>query len=175
MRQQPIPSLGLLVGLAMLSACSPKETGVVQGNAGDPVIVLSEGACFGTCPIYDMTLRSNGTYTLFGERFVKETGLQEGALGVEAWEEAVAALEAADFWSAEPMQTPARLQNCHTDAPTARITWRTDDGREKTLTYDAGCGVRKTQNMVIALREALHFEDLIWTDRQFPFDPGPPR
>ncbi len=84
-------------------------------------------------------------------------------------------LETGDFWSVEAEQTPANLQNCHTDAPTARITWQTEDGKRKVLTYDAGCGVRKTQDLVIALRDVLHFDDLVWTDEEFPFDPGPPR
>lgn len=165
----------LAVAMAALAGCGPADRGVVQANAGDPVISLSEGPCFGTCPVYDMTIRPSGAFTLFGERFVKDTGVQEGMLGADAWDQAVDALESADFWSVEADQTPAKLTNCHTDAPTARITWRTEDGREKTLTYDAGCGVRKTQDLVIALRAALHFDDLVWTDREFPFDPGPPR
>lgn len=168
-------ALALVAAASTLAACGKPDQGVVQGETGNPVIVLSEGACFGTCPIYDMTLRPDGSFTLYGERFVKETGVQEGTLGPEAWEEAVDVLEASDFWSVEATQTPETLQNCHTDAPTARVTWRTEDGQEKTLTYDAGCGVRKTQNLIAALREALHFDDLVWTDREFPFDPGPPR
>ncbi len=165
----------MLGALALLASCGQQDQGVVQGETGNPVIVLSEGACFGTCPIYDMTLRPDGSFTLYGERYVKETGVQEGTLGPDAWDQATNALRSANFWSVEPRQTPDTLQNCHTDAPTARVTWRTEEGREKTLTYDAGCGVRKTQNLIIALREALQFEDLVWTDREFPFDPGPPR
>lgn len=161
--------------ILLAAACGQQDQGVVQRDPGNPVIVLSEGACFGTCPIYDMTLRPDGAFTLYGERFVKDTGIHEGNIGPEAWDEATAALKGASFWSAQPMQTPETLQNCQTDAPTARITWRTEEGLEKTITYDAGCGVRKTQNMVIALREALKFDDLVWTDREFPFDPGPPR
>lgn len=168
-------SLSLLALAAVATGCSQPDPGIVQREPGNPVIVLSEGACFGTCPIYDMTLRPNGTFSLYGERFVKETGPQEGSIGVDAWTEATAALEAADFWSVGAVQTPETLSNCQTDAPTARVTWRTEDGREKTLIYDAGCGVRKTQSMIIALRAALHFDDLVWTDREFPFDPGPPR
>lgn len=175
MNSSPRFSFGVLALSLLIAACGAKDTGVVQGEPGNPVISLSEGACFGTCPIYDMTLYPNGTFTLYGERFVKETGLQEGSLGPDAWDDAVAALDAASFWSVEAVQTPENLQNCHTDAPTARVTWRTDEGREKTLIYDAGCGVRKTQDMIIALRQALHFDDLVWTDREFPFDPGPPR
>lgn len=168
-------SFGMLAFSALIASCSQSDQGVIQGEPGNPVITLSEGPCFGTCPIYDMTLRPNGTFSLYGERFVKETGPQEGSIGVDAWTEATAALEAAGFWTAEPIQTPENLQNCQTDAPTARVTSRTEDGREKTLIYDAGCGVRQTQNMIIALRAALHFDDLVWTDREFPFDPGPPR
>lgn len=152
---------------AVLAACSPSEKGVVQGRAGDPVIVLSEGACFGTCPIYDITLRPSGAYTLNAQRFVKNEGVFDGELSASAWTAAEAALEKADFWTQEPVQTLETMSTCHTDAPTVLITWRTAEAKEKTVTYNAGCGVRSMQTLVSELRAAMDFDNLVWTDERF--------
>ena len=71
--------LALAVGLV---ACTASEKGVGSARPGDPVIVLTEGACDQTCPVYDMTLHPDGSYLLNGARFVKTTGVTEGRLDV---------------------------------------------------------------------------------------------
>ena len=168
-RLRRFPNGVLVAGLAaaIAVACSSGEQGVIQAQAKDPVIALSEGACFGACPIYDLTLHPDGTYALNGVRFVKATGVSEGDIGKAAWTEAEKALSAANFWTLPPEQTMRTLQNCHTDAPTVKITWRTPAGKEKTLIYYAGCGVRDMENLVRSLRAALHFQELVWTDARF--------
>jgi hypothetical protein len=148
-------------------ACAPSEKGVVQGRPGDPVIVLSEGPCLGTCPVYDMTLRPSGAYILNAQRFVKEEGLIEGGLSPEAWTAAEAALEAAGFWMLDPEMTPETMSTCHTDAPTVMVTWRNAEAKEKTVTYNSGCGVRTMQTLVSQLRAAMNFDNLVWTDERF--------
>jgi len=155
------------LGTAIVTACSSGEQGVTMAQPDDPVIVLSEGPCLGPCPIYDMTLHADGSYLLHGERFVKTAGVSEGKLGKKAWDESVAALEKSNFWKLKPVQTLDTLPNCHTDAPTAKVTWRTAEGKEKTVTYNAGCGVREMQNLVAALREAMGYGDLVWTEDRF--------
>lgn len=161
------PYVFAALGAAIATACSSGEQGVSMAQPDNPVIVLSEGACFGPCPIYDMTLHADGSYVLNGERFVKTAGVSEGKLGKKAWDEAVAALEKSSFWTLKPEQTLETLQNCHTDAPTAKVTWRTVQGKEKTVVYNAGCGVREMQDLVSALREAMGYGDLVWTEDRF--------
>lgn len=39
---------------------------------------LRRGACFGTCPVYELTLNSDGTAEYLGERFVQRTGPNHG-------------------------------------------------------------------------------------------------
>jgi hypothetical protein len=169
---RPLAGLAALAAAGCLAAgCTPAERGVVQGRTGAAVISLSEGPCEDACPVYDMTLRPDGSYTLHGEAFVRTTGIAEGALGPEAWTAAEEALEDADFWRAEPDQTSRRLPNCMPGAPTVRITWRTAEGKEKTLTYDAGCGVERTRSLIAGLRAALAFDDLVWTDERFRYAP----
>lgn len=155
------------LGAVIATACSQGEQGVAQAQPDDPVITLSEGPCPINCPVYDMTLHADGSYILNAVRFVKETGVSEGKLGRNAWDAAEDALEKADFWKVKPEQTPDTLPTCQPDAPTATITWRTADGKEKTVTYNAGCGVREMQQLVASLRDAMAFGDLVWTDERF--------
>jgi hypothetical protein len=161
------PFLALLA--VTIAACSPGERGVVLGRPDAPIVSLSEGQCETTCPVYDMTLRPDGSYTLNAVKFVKTPGLSEGALKPEAWTAAEAALSKSGFWTMAVDQTASALQNCQTGAPIVSVTWRLTDGKEKTVRYDAGCAVPKTQRLVSELRAALGFDDLIWTDQRFEY------
>jgi uncharacterized protein DUF6438 len=161
------PYLFAALAAAIATACSSGEQGVITAQKDDPVIVLSEGACFGPCPIYDMTLHPDGAYILNGQKFVKDEGITEGKLTPDAWADAEKVLANANFWSLKPKQTHETLSNCQTDAPTAKITWRTAEGKEKTVEYNAGCGVPEMQQLVGTLRETFRFNDLVWTDAKF--------
>lgn len=161
------PYLFAALAATIATACSSGDKGVITGQTGDPAISLSEGACFGACPVYDMTLHPDGGYILNGVNFVKTKGVTDGKLSPDAWTNAEKILTDAGFWGLEPKQTLETLPNCHTDAPTAKITWRTNEGKEKTLEYNAGCGVQPMQELVAKMREALHFNDLVWTDEKF--------
>lgn len=156
--------------LVAVAACSPAEKGVAMVHSGDPVIVLSEGECDQQCPIYDMTLRQDGTYLLNGVRFVKTEGVSEGALGKSAWSAAEGALGNADFWSLEPDQTSSSQPSCQSGTPTVAITWRTAEGKQKTLNYRPGCGGPEGRQLVPALRAILKFDDLVWTADRFAPD-----
>jgi hypothetical protein len=165
-----------MIGLLGLAACGePPEVGVTRSRPDDPVIVLSEGTCpADACPVYDMTLHPNGDYMLNGVRFVKTVGVSEGNIGPEAWTAAEAVLEEAGFWTILHNQTSTGLDNCHSETPVVQITWRLEDGKQKTLAYEPGCNQRETTLLVSQLRDALHFQDLVWTNDRFEFEgPGP--
>jgi hypothetical protein len=164
----------IAMGLAC-TACVPAEQGVSQGPANEAVIVLSEGDCGApdVCPVYDLTLHPSGGFALNGRKHVKTTGLSEGGLGEQAWKDAEKVLEDAKFWTLPPRQTHETL-TCHGETPLVQVTWRTASGKEKTLKYEAGCGVDATRDLVMKLRGALHFSELVYTDKKFDFD-GRPR
>jgi hypothetical protein len=157
-------------GIAALAACSASEQGVSTVHAGEPVIVLSEGECDQQCPVYDMTLHDDGAYALNGVRFVKTPGLTEGNIGTSAWKAAEAALVAAKFWHLPPEQTSSNQPSCQRGTPTVAVTWRTADGKQKTLKYRAGCGGPEGRQLIPALRAALKFDDLVWTEDRFAPD-----
>lgn len=166
--------LGTLAGLAFAAglavACSPSEKGVSVTRSGNPVIVLSEGECDQTCPVYDMTLHPDGSYLLNGVRFVKTEGVTEGRLDASAWTAAQTALDAASFWMLEPNQVSSDSPSCVAGTPTVSVTARLADGKQKTLTYRAGCGGEEGRALIPALRQALTFHDLVWTDERFAPD-----
>lgn len=166
------------LALLALAGCQKKEDGVAQGQADDPIISLSEGACKGSCPIYDLTLHGDGKYVLNGEKFVKQIGVTEGDLGPEAYQAAEAVLTEAKFWTMKQVQTMDTMDSCHTDAPTVLVKWRDATGKEKLLTYYAGCESQEahvTRAMIFNLRNALHFDDLVWSDAKFDYPQPQPR
>jgi hypothetical protein len=162
-------TVSALVAFAF-TACSPSERGIEAVHAGDPVIVLSEGECAQTCPVYDMTLKPDGSYLLNGVRFVKTPGVSDGGLGTSAWSSAEKALTDAKFWVLEPNQTSSASPECMPGTPTAAVTWRTADGRQKTLNYRAGCGGPEGRALIPALRAAMQFDSLVWTEDRFAPD-----
>lgn len=165
------PPKGIIATVLCAAAvsCSPPDPGIAQGRPDDPVIVLSEGECKNSCPVYDITLHPDGAYLMNGEQFVKTAGVSEGTIGAEAWAAAEKVLKGADFWKLKTEQTADTLSNCQPEAPTVKITYRVKDGKEKTVTYNAGCGVKKMQTLVYDLRSALKFDDLVWTDKKFEY------
>ena len=162
----------LITALAAVAgaACSPSEQGVTQAQTGEAVVVLSEGACEQTCPVYDMTLHPDGTYLLNGVTFVKTMGVSDGQLGTDAWTAAETALTESNFWTLASNQTSNASENCHSGAPTVNVTWRTDAGKQKTISYPAGCGGPEMRTLVVALREAMSFDQLVWTNDRFAPD-----
>jgi hypothetical protein len=159
----------ILLGFA-LAACSPGEVGVETVHTGDPAIVLSEGECDQTCPVYDMTLKPDGSYLLNGVKFVKTPGVSDGGLGTDAWSAAQKALSDANFWNLPPDQTSSTQTSCQPGTPTVSITWRTGEGKQKTLNYRAGCGGPEGRTLVPALRAAMQFDSLVWTEDRFAPD-----
>jgi hypothetical protein len=117
-----------------------------------------------------MTLHADGTYILNGVRFVKTPGVSEGALGKTAWTRAEAALTEASFWTLEPDQTSSSQTSCQPGTPTVAITWRTAEGKQKTLNYKAGCGGPEGRALIPALRAAMKFDELVWTEDRFAPD-----
>ena len=53
---------------------SPQNEGGVLGGEQITEVTLERTACFGTCPIYTITLRRDGTATYVGRNFVERKG-----------------------------------------------------------------------------------------------------
>jgi hypothetical protein len=61
-------------------------------------ITLRRGPCFGSCPMYEVTLRADGTATWDGERFVDRLGHYEGQVDANDYERLARFIQRAGFF-----------------------------------------------------------------------------
>jgi Domain of unknown function (DUF6438) len=91
------------------------------------LIALRRGACFGTCPIYEVTLAADGTATWYGERFVDRLGRYHGQVDVNDVGRLGRFMQRAGFFGWDPEY----LANV-TDLPDYVLT-AVADGQTKTV------------------------------------------
>jgi hypothetical protein len=75
----------------------------VEQYAGEITsVMLRRGACFGSCPIYEVTLEADGTAVWNGERFVERLGRHRGEVDVNDLARLARFIERAGFFGWEP-------------------------------------------------------------------------
>ena len=155
-----------------LAACyhkpyAPPTPPPAQGPIPDTGITLSEGACFGTCPIYSITVYPNEFYQLDAGQFTSNPGMSTGTLPAGSWAAANTALQTADFGTL-PLDvtqgSPACGNQVATDLPSATITETTIAG-PRTVEWYPGCfaAVDRTRlnTLVGDLRTAMTVDALV--------------
>lgn len=91
-------------------------------------IRLSRGACFGTCPIYEVTLAADGTANWNGERFVERVGRYRGEADLNEVARLFAFVQRVDFFSWDD-----RYVSGVTDTPDYILTVESDRGSKSVL------------------------------------------
>lgn len=82
-----ILSLFLIITAIMVGPVAAQQT----------TITLERGMCFGTCPVYTLTLSSNGTVLYDGQMYVKETGNRTGTISSSDFSSLISSFEEAGF------------------------------------------------------------------------------
>ncbi|MAS38008.1 MAG: hypothetical protein CL610_28695 [Anaerolineaceae bacterium] len=104
-----------------------------QPANASPVITLERTPCFGSCPVYTVTIYDDGTVVYNGGNFVEVTGEQTTTIEPEVVEQLVAGFEAAGYFEWADEYTEMTV----TDLPTI-TTSVTRDGETKQITRYAG-------------------------------------
>src|ERR1041385_7544570 len=112
-----------------------------QPGSNDDSITLSRTACFGTCPIYTVTINSDGAVTFNGERFVKNVGLAHGRIDQSAFRDLVREFEKLDYFTLPDEFVPGTKMcpNMVTDMPSANTSIRLNNKTKRVAHYH-GCG-----------------------------------
>jgi hypothetical protein len=103
-------------------------------------IRLERGPCFGTCPVYSVTLDGSGAILFEGRRFVADTGISTGRVPRARIDSLVGELTAGgyfDFADRYVAGEPGCVQYA-TDLPSV-ITEVRAGGRSKRIEHDHGC------------------------------------
>jgi hypothetical protein len=87
----------------LLAAAGFLQRGIPAANASSSVtqiteLTLERGPCFGTCPIYRIVLRSDGTASYIGWNYVGRIGVYTGTFAPEEFTRLAKEVEALSFW-----------------------------------------------------------------------------
>ena len=161
----------LLLGGAVV-ACAPRAPagGDPPPPAADvevaaptaPAVTLERTPCFGTCPVYQVTISRVGAVRFLGTHHVAHPGEARAEIPAARVDSLLGALEAGGYFGfadAYVMDSPACGQYA-TDSPTIITSARTD-GRSKTIRHDYGCSAAPPE---LARLERL-IDDVAGTDR----------
>jgi len=110
----------------------PIVTPTTEATLADVTITLERTACFGTCPVYKLTITGNGTVVYEGRDFVEVKGEQTSSISTAQVQDLVAAFEQADF-----LTLTDYMEQKVTDHPYA-ITSITIGGQTKTVNHYYG-------------------------------------
>ena len=157
----------LVMGLA---ACSSGTTGGAgtatpydaAASSPNAVVQLERTPCFGTCPVYQVSLTKSGVVQYVGQHHVKTAGAVVSQVPAARVDSLLNRLEAGGYFGfadAYVMDAPACGQYA-TDSPTV-ITTVTAKGRTKSIRHDYGCAGAPP---ALAQLERL-IDDMAGTDR----------
>jgi hypothetical protein len=103
-------------------------------------VSLERGPCFGTCPVYEVTIDRSGAVRFVGRRFVADTGVSTGTASSASVDSLFAELQAADYFGfadSYRMGQPG-CGRYATDLPTVITEVRLGD-LTKRVEHDRGC------------------------------------
>lgn len=139
-----------LIGVScfVLSVASTMLPPSAAASDDDLRVTLERTACFGTCPIYSVSVDASGAITYAGDRFVAERGPRTAKLDADDMRRLVEAIGNAGLDDLEGpyVRGAPGCEDYSTDNPTQIITV-VRGGHEKRIVYDFGCkafGVRDT-------------------------------
>jgi hypothetical protein len=143
--------LGVGAAALALSACATMP----RGGALPESISYETGPCFGACPVYVVTVRSDGSGMFEGKRFTAVSGQRSFRVTPDqfrAFADRLAPLRPASGivrYSGAPL-----CRGMATDLPSADVKWRTRGGGEQELYFYYGCDMEAKRAMAERLGSA---------------------
>ena len=128
----------LLLAIVFLALVAIPITGCTSAksnasNNQDVVITLERTACFGTCPVYSLTIRGDGTVAYEGKEFVDVKGEAETTISQDQVDQLVSEFEKVDYFSLND----SYIERTVTDLPTV-ITSISIEGKTKEIEHYRG-------------------------------------
>src|SRR5579862_9270632 len=84
---------------ALLIVAQPGFGQTKNSIPSDTKIVLERTACFGSCPIYKLTISADGTVEFEGKDFVQVKGNAKGKISTDAVHQLVVAFDEIKYFS----------------------------------------------------------------------------
>jgi acetamidase/formamidase len=110
-------------------------------TGGNDQITLERTACFGSCPIYEVTISSDGTVVFDGRQYTGTKGIVRGQISSADFRRLVSEFEKIDYFSLPNRFAPGTpvCPRVVTDMPSADTSIRLG-GKFKSVAHYYGCG-----------------------------------
>lgn len=141
----------IITACAGLAACA---TASADGSAPAESISFETGPCFGACPVYLLTVHSDGSGIFEGRRFTAVDDRREFRITPEQYRAFVRHLEPLRPASGAVRYSGDACASMATDLPSADIKWRRERGSEQGLYFYFGCDMEKNQAIAERIRKA---------------------
>jgi len=143
-------------------ACAPRPPVQTPASLEDVLITLERGSCFGTCPVYRLTVDGAGKVRFEGTAHVTVVGLDSAVISQSEVQRLLVEFDRAGFAQLADQYT-AGQPSCPSyapDSPTA-ITSLTQSGTTKRIEHDYGCA--DVPRALTALERLI--DDVVGSDR----------
>ena len=159
----------MLVLLMANTACASKNSvpPVEEGASGrESAITLERTSCFVYCPVYRLTVSSDGKVSYEGTANVKHLGSANGEVPANRVSALLDELDKAGYFSFADRYTPAEptCGRYATDLPST-ITSASLEARSKRIVHDQGCGAAPGALAVLEKRIDEVLGSSRWTGR----------
>ncbi|WP_369935920.1 DUF6438 domain-containing protein [Xanthomonas tesorieronis] len=103
-------------------------------------VTMHRSACFGTCPVYTVTAKSDGSVSFDGERDVKVKGKSQGSIAKSDYDYLALSIKRLQFstWNDQYHFEKDGCKSVWTDNPSVDIVVATQTGK-KHVSYYYGC------------------------------------
>jgi (2Fe-2S) ferredoxin len=131
--KKALVSITILIALMLIAVgCTPPQT-PTPSDLKEVVITLERTECFGTCPVYSLTVYGYGAVIYEGIRFAQVQGTIQTTISEDKIIQLVSEFQKIDYFS---LRDSYEERNA-TDMPSA-LTSLTIDGRKKTIRHYHG-------------------------------------
>ena len=133
---------------------------IKPSNANTKLVSISKGACYGSCPIYSMTVFEDGSCKFHGKRFCKKLGPFIGSISAQelaTLNQKISVLKLSEY--------PDKIESLISDFPSTEITVFSDSNVKSVWWRD---------NEPKELSELSTFLDKFRTDMNWEFDVNAP-
>jgi hypothetical protein len=144
--------LARLVSLLLLCLCACNAEDEVWASPEHFEIGLTTSACFGTCPVYQMSVDERGSLHFYGKAWVEKPGAYDADVSATDVKKLYAEILQAGFLHMQDSYlTEADGCAIATDAPTSYFSLRADD-KHKRVDYYWGCEIDEQEPVFEKLR-----------------------
>jgi Domain of unknown function (DUF6438) len=136
----PIAVARSMAGALIICGYAQMTVAAAASNAAITSVVLHRTACYGTCPVYSVEVRSNGEVRYSGEQHVKVEGRRTAQISADEFDFLVTSIKRIGFFELKD-RYKSQEDGClkvWTDNPSIDIAV-TRAGQKKHVEYYYGC------------------------------------